>query len=184
VIRTAEADGHDVVGGVLLDRVHADGLVEGVPRADTAATLDAAYPLAGFLTHRLLRGDPRKIVLARSGVRLEPGSHRAQGQRPADDRLVAVHHFKWRPGVVTDLRGRVQHHGDGSWSETTPAIRTEAGRMLDHLNAHGGRIDVTDPRLHLRPARLGALPEWWKADARQVVREVRQALNPAARRGR
>jgi hypothetical protein len=114
MIAAAQDTGHDVVGGVLLDRVHAQGRVEDIPAAATAAAPDTAYPLGGFLTHRMLHGDPRKIVLARSGVHLELGSHRAPGQRPDSEALVAVHHFKWRPGVTANLRGRVRHHGDGS----------------------------------------------------------------------
>jgi hypothetical protein len=50
--------------------------------------------------------------------------------------------------------------------------------MLTHLDAHSGHIDITDPRLHLRPVSLEQLPDWWAAGARQVAEEVRQALSP------
>lgn len=33
----------------------------------------------------------------------------------------------------------------GSRSSGTPAVRDEAGRLLDHTDRHGGRIDVADP---------------------------------------
>ncbi|MBD2818544.1 hypothetical protein ID867_15280 [Streptomyces parvulus] len=59
------------VGGLMLDRVAADG------------GLDRAYPLSGFLTHHLLRGDPR-IVLPHSTVPVASGNHRAEGHRPVN----------------------------------------------------------------------------------------------------
>lgn len=83
VIAAAEAAGSGVVGGVLLDRVRADGRIDGAPPPSTptpAAALDRAYPLAAFLTHRLLHGDPRKIVLAHCSISLELG-HRSPGNR-------------------------------------------------------------------------------------------------------
>jgi hypothetical protein len=42
------------VGGLMLDRLAADGALTGW---DPAEGLDAAYPLGAFVTHRLLRGD-------------------------------------------------------------------------------------------------------------------------------
>lgn len=66
-------------GGLLLARVAADGSLTGWnPRTG----LDAAYPLGGFVTHRLPRGDPRKIVLAHHSVTVASGNHRAPGHRP------------------------------------------------------------------------------------------------------
>ncbi|MFE7316130.1 hypothetical protein ACFU7T_24050 [Streptomyces sp. NPDC057555] len=61
VIAQADRTGHTVVGGLMLDRVAAGGrLTSWKPEAG----LDLAHPLGGHLTHRLLHGDPRKIVLA------------------------------------------------------------------------------------------------------------------------
>lgn len=181
-IAAAERDGGLVVGGVLLDRVAADGRLTGWGPAPgpggLMGGLDAAYPLGGFLTGRLLRGDPRKVVLAHSRAPLALGSHRSPGHRAGNAPLVAVHHFKWRPPVLEDLRGRVRHHTSGAWREETPAIRTEAARLLAHLDAHGGRIDVTDPRLGWRPVTLTGLPPWWPRAAARVAGE----FQPPARR--
>lgn len=173
MIAEAERAGSGVIGGVLLDRVRAGGLLCSVPVTDTAAGLDQAYPLGGFLTWKLLGGDPRKVVLARSGMPLALGSHRSPGNRPRNDPLVVVHHFKWRPGVTDDLRRRIRCHSNGEWHEQTPAIRTEAGRLLAHLDQNGGRIDTTSPDLAWRPAALTAMPSWWPQEAARVAAQFR-----------
>jgi hypothetical protein len=130
--------------------------------------LDLAYPFGGHLTHRLLRGDPRKIVLARHEVAVASGNHRAPGHRPDADRLCAVHHFKWRSGVLDDLRRRVQHFAAGTWQEHTPAVRDEAGRLLAHVREHGGVINVSDPRFAFRRVSLETMPHSWPAEARAI----------------
>ncbi|KUJ54559.1 hypothetical protein ACZ90_66280 [Streptomyces albus subsp. albus] len=162
----AERVGRQVVGGLMLDRVAADGRLAGW-RPETG--LDRAFPLGGHLTHRLLRGDPRKIVLARSGVPVASGNHRAPGHKPDPDILACVHHFKWRMGVLDDLQRRVERFTAGDWAEDTPAVREEAGRLLDHIDRHHGRIDVADPRLAFRRVTLDRLPTGWAPEARAIA---------------
>ncbi|MFF3517661.1 glycosyltransferase family 2 protein [Streptomyces sp. NPDC002573] len=99
VIAQAEKSGNRVVGGLMLDRVAASGRLT-VWRPESG--LDLAYPLGGHLTHRLLHGDPRKIVLARHDVTVSSGNHRSPGHRPDTDRICAVHHFKV---LLADLTG-------------------------------------------------------------------------------
>lgn len=175
VVAAAEASGHRVVGGLLLDRVAVDGRLAPWRVEDG---LDRAFPLGGHLTHRLLRGDPRKIVLARSGVEVTAGNHRAPGHKPDPDALAVVHHVKWRAGVLDDLRCRVEKFTSGAWAEHTPAVRDEAGRLLEHVARNGGRIDVVDPRLAFRRVTLADLPAGWAAEARAITTRWRP---PAAR---
>ncbi len=73
------------------------------------------------------------------------GNHRASGHKPDPDTLACVHHFKWRSGVLDDLRRRVERFSSGTWVEHTPAVRSEASRLLEHTDRHSGRIDVADP---------------------------------------
>lgn len=167
VVAQAEYAHRAVVGGLLLDRVAADGALGGWG-PPTGLDLDKAYPLGGHLTHRLLRGDPRKIVLARANVPVSSGSHRAPGHRPDPDRLCAVHHFKWRTGVADDLQRRVDRFSSGEWQEQSPAVREEARRFLAHTDRHLGRVDVSDPRLAFRRVTLERLPRGWQAEARTV----------------
>ncbi|KAB7852701.1 hypothetical protein [Streptomyces mobaraensis] len=166
VIAGAESAGRQVVGGLMLDRVAPDGRLAHW-RPETG--LDRAFPLGGHLTHRLLRGDPRKIVLARSGTSVASGNHRAPGHKPDPGTLACVHHFKWRAGVLDDLRRRVENFTSGAWAEHTPAVRDEAGRLLEHIDRRHGRIDVADLCLGFRRVTLDGLPAGWATEARGVV---------------
>ncbi|MFE7130542.1 hypothetical protein ACFVIM_06770 [Streptomyces sp. NPDC057638] len=176
---TARADqrGNSVVGGLLLDRVAADGRL-----IDWTATgsLDVAYPLGGHLSHRLLHADPRKIVLARHDVRVASGNHRAPGHRPDSGHLAAVHHFKWRTGVVEDLRRRVHHFRSGLWQEQSTAVREEADRFLTHLTRYHGVINVADPHLTFRRVTLEHLPVHWLTEA-HAIHAAWKPPTPAAR---
>ncbi|MDX3590808.1 hypothetical protein PV749_06695 [Streptomyces sp. ID03-2B] len=165
VIAQAEDSGRRVVGGLMLDRIAASGRL-----ADWAAhgDLDIAYPFGGHLTHRLLHGDPRKIVLARHDVAVSSGNHRAPGLRPDVDRICAVHHFKWRSGVLDDLRRRVRHFSTGTWQEQTPAVRDEASRLLSHVDQHGGLINTSDQRFAFRRVSLDRQPYNWSDEARGI----------------
>lgn len=161
----------------MLDRVAADG---SFPDWDPALGLDVAYPLGGFLTHFLLRGDPRKIVLARHDVQVASGQHRAPGHRPVNAIPVCVHHFKWRSGVVAYLSKRVAMLGPGRpWREMSPAVRLETHRVLDHLAVHHGRVDVTDPAWGFAPATTSRLPSGWEAKARRIIDTWRPPTTPA-----
>ncbi|WP_043463967.1 hypothetical protein [Kitasatospora sp. MBT66] len=163
-IADAEADRCGTVRGLMLDRVTADGSLTGW---DTADGLDAAYPLGGFVTHRVVRGDPRKIVLAHSSVQVASGNHRAPGHPPANRPPVVVHHFKWRHGVDDDVRRRAEHSADCTWKSLSQARHTEARRVLAHLQRNGGRIGVR--QLGLRPVTLAQTPTWWADEAQHLV---------------
>ncbi|MFD7501421.1 glycosyltransferase family 2 protein [Streptomyces sp. NPDC059850] len=165
VIAQADRSGHCVVGGLMLDRVAASGRLTGWRPEDG---LDLAYPLGGHLTHRLLHGDPRKIVLARHNVAVSSGNHRAPTHRPDTNRICAVHHFKWRSGILDDLRRRVQRFSSGAWQERTPAVRDEASRLLAHVDRHSGVINISDPRMAFRRVSLDRMPFNWPAEARGI----------------
>lgn len=165
-LHEAASAGTGTVGGLMLDRIAADGqLRQWTPQQG----LDHAYPLGGFLTHYLLRGDPRKIVLAHSSVPVASGNHRAPGHRPVNRPPVVVHHFKWRHGVDTYLQQRVTHLADGTWRSNSPAVLRESRRLLDHLARHGGHIAVDSPTLRLRPVTLDAPPGWWTEEAGHLI---------------
>jgi hypothetical protein len=180
LLAAAEASGTGTIGGLMLDRITGTGALH---PCDWAIGLDASYPLGGFLTHRTLHGDPRKIVLAHSSVTLASGNHRAEGHRPANRPPVIVHHFKWRAGITDDLDRRVRNFTDGTWRSASPAVASEARRLLNHLDRHDGRIAtdlVTSP---FRPASLAAVPDWWAAEATRLVatwRPPRRQNDPGA----
>ncbi|WP_406358495.1 hypothetical protein [Streptomyces sp. NBC_00658] len=166
VIAEAARSGIGTVGGLMLDRVSNDGTPTGW---DPDRGLDTGYPLGGFLTHHLLRADPRKIVLAHSGITVASGNHRAEGHRPANRPPVPVHHFKWRAGVGEDAERRASHSDNGIWKTASPARLSEARRLLDHLQRHDGRIGVGSSRIPFRPVTLQAVPGWWAEEATRLV---------------
>ncbi|NNJ61696.1 MAG: hypothetical protein HKP61_12270 [Dactylosporangium sp.] len=150
----------------MLDRVAAAGCLRGW---SPGPGLDLAYPLGGFLTHRILRADPRKIVLARAGVPIDSGNHRAPDHRPVNRPPIVVHHFKWRQEIAADLRRRADHLDRGVWRSRTPAMLDEARRFLVHLDRHDGHVAVNDPELPFRPVTLRRIPQWWSHEATEVV---------------
>ncbi|MBE1484993.1 glycosyltransferase family 2 protein [Plantactinospora soyae] len=165
-LHEAASAGIGTVGGLMLDRIAIDGQLR---PWNPQQGLDRAYPLGGFLTHYLLRGDPRKIVLAHSNVPIASGNHRAPGHRPLNRLPVVVHHFKWRHGVFTYLQQRVNHLANGSWRSSSPAMLRESRRLLDHLTRHDGHIAVDSPTLPLRPVTLDELPAWWAQEAAHII---------------
>lgn len=177
ILERRQADGAKTVRGLMLDRVSGSGALTGW---DPVIGLDVSYPLGGFLTHRLLRADPRKIVLAHASVGLSSGNHRAPGHRPTNQPPVIVHHFKWRAGIRADLERREAHSLDGSWHTDSPAIPSEARRLLDHLDRHGGRIDIADPDFDFAPVTLAEQPRWWAAAASSIVETWRPPSQNAA----
>ncbi len=164
VLRLAARHDAQTVTGLLLDRVAADGSLP-----DSAHGLDATFPLGGFLTHFLLRGDPRKVVLARPGAVIADGNHRSPGYKTPVPHVVPVHHFKWRAGVVEYLRQRLSNFETGRWRETTSAMRAEATLFLDWLGRNDGRIDVTGVTPWFRPVNLGTVAAWWQEAAAEIV---------------
>ena len=169
LIAAAENADSPIVGGVLLDRVAADGSI-GPWSLDEG--LDKAFPLGGYLTPELLGGNPGKVVAAHSSVRLGLGSHRSLDDSPINRPLVPVHHFKWRAGILQDLTRRVSEHTSGAWREKGPWIRNEAATLLGHVEQGNGRIDVSDERLKFRPAAFGVIPEGWETDSVEVLEEA------------
>jgi hypothetical protein len=181
VIAAAETDRRVVVGGLMLDRVTAGGhLSPWRPDPGPDSGLDRTFPLGGHLTHHVLLGDPRKIVLARADVAVASGNHRAPGHKPDPDMLACVHHFKWRAGVLDDLRRRVHRFSTGTWAEHTPAVRDEATRLLEHVARHDGRIDVEYPRIAFRPVTLQRLPDGWAAEACAITTGWRPIVRTGA----
>jgi hypothetical protein len=164
VLELAAARDARTVTGLLLDRVSADGSLPDVSRG-----LDATFPLGGFLTHSRLHGDPRKVALARPGAVVADGNHRSPGYRSPVPLVVAVHHFKWRAGVVEYLRQRQSNFETGRWRETTPAMRAEAGLFLDWLDRHDGRIDVRGVTPWFRPVTLDTVAPWWQEAAAELI---------------
>lgn len=148
IITACKVGGYDYVMGALLDRVAADGTL---PALNPATSIWAQYALAGLVTLRVLRAVTSKVTLARGDVHLHLGQHGALTGRslPATEAFAQVHHFKWTDSVLPRLTRRVQAYSSGDWYLSYPPTIRESQRMLKHLEANGGRIDVTAEKLAL-----------------------------------
>jgi hypothetical protein len=148
-----DARGYEYVEGCLLDRVAHDGTF---PAIVPDEPIWVQFPLAGLLTYYLVGGNILKIVAAKGTVRLSGGQHSALNGIgcPRRQTFIPVHHFKWSNDVVDHLRGRAEFYrsiGDDLWMESA--------RFLTYLDAHDGRIDVSDPRFRLMVCD-GHHPQW------------------------
>jgi hypothetical protein len=150
VITACETGGYDYVMGALLDRVAADG---SLPALKPTESVWAQYPLAGLVTLRVPQAGTSKVTLARGDVHLHLGQHGAlEGRRaPAQEVLAQVHHFKWTDSVLPRLIQRELAYSSGDWHLTYPSTVEESRRILKHLEANDGRIDVTAEELALHP---------------------------------
>jgi hypothetical protein len=151
IIAACEAGGYDYVKGALLDRMAADG---SLPAQNPTTSIWAQYPLAGLLTLRVVGGGSSKVTVARGDVQLHLGLHGAREGSPArllpaEEAFPQVHHFKWTDSVLARLIQREQAYSSGDWHLTYPDTTDESRRMLKHLKANGGRIDVTAEELAL-----------------------------------
>lgn len=164
VMAGAQRAGSPVVGGVLLDRVTPDGRVAAVQPQDD---LDRTFPLGGHLTHRLLGGDPRRVVLARSDVAVTPGNHEVLGSRSYSGMAAAVHHFAWHADAMDTLRRSVPSAGAGA--EHARDDGDETVLLLGLVAKLSGRIDVADVRLRFRHVSLTEMPHGWQDEARRVA---------------
>jgi hypothetical protein len=148
IIAACETGGYDYVMGALLDRVAADG---SLPALKPTESIWAQFAMAGLVTLRVLRAVTSKVTLARGDVQLHLGQHAALTGRslPAAAAFAQVHHFKWTDSVLPRLTRRVQAYSSGDWYLAYPVTIRESRRMLKHLEANGGRIDVTAAELAL-----------------------------------
>ncbi|MFI5571313.1 glycosyltransferase family 2 protein [Streptomyces sp. NPDC051740] len=152
VIAYCERNGYDFVQGAFLDRVASDGTL---PEPDRSApeALWRQYGLAGLLTLRLLHARPTKVTLARGRTELSYGQHNSWSGRsvPPGDIYAQVHHFKWTGSACTRLARRAESYASGAWEINNSVIIEESLAFLEHVDAHGGRIDVSDSSFGFLP---------------------------------
>jgi len=116
------------LAGALVDRLDETGELAPL-RA--APSIWAQYPIACDLTKNLVRGCIDKVTLASALCELGAGHHHAKHGRAMPDKC-AVHHFKWREGVLVALSRREQFGRQHS----LPVKARESRVVLDYFHKH------------------------------------------------
>jgi hypothetical protein len=140
IINECDSKGYDYISGAFVDRISADGTF---PDVEYGRPLWSQFPLGGFISYPMLGADPRKVVAAKGYVDLTAGQHIAlNGQAcPIEEYYVQVHHFKYVKNLVDRLAARAQLLRQQNLPQWV-----ESQRFVSYYNAHGGRIDIKDPR--------------------------------------
>jgi hypothetical protein len=151
IVSRADHAGATHVSGLLVDRLSADG---GLPAVADDEPLDTQFPLGSFVSFSLLGAVPSKVVLVKGAIKVSPGQHGAPHSQGLEGGrwMVPVQHFKWIADLPQRLRQRVpelREDGRGHYMESV--------RCLRHLEAHHDRIDISNPRFLVAPAR----PTWF-----------------------
>ncbi len=130
IIAAAEADGANVVRGVMYDRFGADGsAVDFAP----GEALAERYPVRTRFVRDVMRGCDHKAVVVKGLLEGVPGGehHEMVGEKLATQ-VLDIDHYKWTAGSVERLRERVRGaRGAGmEWA-------VEYERALVHYERHG-----------------------------------------------
>jgi len=138
-----DAHGYEFVKGCFLDRIAVDGRLK-----EFCAELSiwGQYPMGAFLTYPILQGEPRKVVAAKSNVRMSNNGHHTAACGagcPMTECLVQVHHFKWRDGLLEVLRQRIERVRRTSRSNHWK----QSQRFIEYYIENGNRINLEDPSL-------------------------------------
>ncbi|MGW4795372.1 glycosyltransferase family 2 protein [Nonomuraea sp. NPDC004297] len=160
VIELCEQVGADHVNGCFMDRVGLEGELLAVDKS----SIWERFPLAGSVSSQISRAMPLKTGLARGHVELLSGHHgTSRGHAlPRDLNFIQVHHFKWTRSIIDRLCQRLTNLLSPDRRAEHCAMIAEARAVLDHLDIHGGRINVADKRFHLAPCAEGTFfhPHW------------------------
>jgi len=145
LIQECDVNGYNCIRGELVDRIASDGSLP--PIAD--GRLDQQFPLYGPLARNLMAYgqwfyDSSKVTLLKAGHRLAAGNHHIVDMNPHPAEVVAIHHYKWKAGIVERLieRQRFYRERELSWWRESRVI-------VDYLREHDGRFDVEEPLLGL-----------------------------------
>jgi tetratricopeptide repeat protein len=141
--------GIKVIGGLLCDRVAADGAL---PMVTPVPSIWEQFPVDCGMTRQITRGKREKVMMARFSVQVSVGHHVAFNEwsaapiGSAADYRVA--HFKWHGDLIDRLRwGMARPNSSPIWKGETKAL-------IDWLDMNGGRINLNEPGL-AEPGRVG-----------------------------
>ncbi len=145
VISECQNNEWEFVRGLMVDRVASDG---GFPDLDPQRTLDQQFPLGCIATPVIQQSDCRKITLVRGAIIVVYGQHHAPFGTgcPRELILSRVDHFKWNSTAIENMRRRAVE-----FREQRRAHWYVSQNLVDYVDRHGGRFDLSDPALLAGP---------------------------------
>lgn len=126
--RAAQKEGANVVRGMMIDRVAADG---GFPAIEARSDLWSLFPARCLLTKKLQGGVDFKCALVRGHLLPVMAHHHVSGEKIASN-TVEIHHFKWNSTAVPRMKAAI-----GQIKDVGLSWHVEYERVLAHLKTHG-----------------------------------------------
>lgn len=139
VVNYCEEKSYDYVTGEFLDRVGPMG-----ERATIQGNIWDSFPVGLRLTKNIGKGCVNKVVLARAGIKLTGGHHRALSGNgcPISKCSAIVHHFKWDSSCIE----RIQYMKNMYTEENLPWV-DETIRMEEFIKINGDLFPIDNPAL-------------------------------------
>jgi putative methyltransferase (TIGR04325 family) len=173
IIDAAEAEGANVVRGVVYDRFSADGrIVDFEPGSDLAAR----YPVRARFTRDVMLGCDYRAALVKGRLAGAPpaGQHGLAGEVVAT-KMLDIDRYTWTSGSIDRLRERRR-----ALAESDVDSKAEYDRAIEHYEAHG-RFAWEDFGGQLAQPEWEFVPEGWERaatirswDATEVARSYRE----------
>jgi hypothetical protein len=129
IIAAAEAEGANVVQGIMYDRFSADGQPHGF---DSSSNLASLYPVKTRFIRDVMKGADWKGVLVKGDIRPAGNFHNWEGQI-VHSQIIEISHYKWTTERIID-RVRSDYR---ITSEMGLPSADEYKRVLDHYDQNG-----------------------------------------------
>jgi len=128
--RKVEAEGGNIVRGVMYDRFAIDGHLKPF---DDSSNLPALYPVRARFRSAVMRGNEFKGVLVKGLLKSQYAHHQFYDERPYS-KLLDISHYKWNDRAID--RTRLAHEmcaaAGSPWD-----FDGEFTRVLNHYDQHG-----------------------------------------------
>ena len=154
LLPSCSESGYNALRGTFVDRVTANGVL---PTFSECECVFSQYPCTARITWPVLRAQTSVVAAVRGTVIrnrhfTNDGSAILSGGplrfHPREN--AKVHHFKWSQNAVERMRARYLWYRELHLSGRSGfGFYREGKRLLDYLDAHGGRFDVSSPSLKI-----------------------------------
>ncbi len=143
-IKLAEMYGFDYIEGLMIDRISLDFTLKDF---DSSKSLESQYPIGCDITKSICKAWNKKIILAKSNVKIGGGHHVIQNDiewnnsncQPYNEELtpwsygIELHHFKWRNGLIEKMQSQMNNIK----TECLHAWWEEMNKFVNHYKRFG-----------------------------------------------